>query len=90
MRLLPTVIAAVALTAVTAPSAFAMDKMDGDAWLKAIFHGKPGEIRADIVHGHHHYNSPVEGRRSFCVDHTGWAPISIEALVGLTGDSKRA
>lgn len=44
MRLLPTVIAAVALTAVTAPSAFAMDKMDGDAWLKAIFHGKPGEM----------------------------------------------
>jgi len=44
MRLLPTVIAAVAITAVTAPSAFAMEKMDGDAWLKAIFHGKPGAM----------------------------------------------
>ena len=44
MRLLPTVIAAAAITALTAPSAFAMEKMDGDAWLKAIFHGKPGAM----------------------------------------------
>jgi hypothetical protein len=40
------VIAAAAVVALTAPSAFAMEKMDGDAWLKAIFHGKPGTMMA--------------------------------------------
>ena len=45
MRLLPTAIAAAALTLMTVPS-FAMDKMDGDAWLKMIFHGKPADWSA--------------------------------------------
>jgi hypothetical protein len=44
MRLLPTAIAAATVTLLTVPSAFAMEKMDGDAWLKMIFHGKPGEM----------------------------------------------
>jgi hypothetical protein len=42
MRLLTLAVAAASLMIV--PSAFAMDKMDGDAWLKMIFHGKPGEM----------------------------------------------
>lgn len=44
MRLTPIVIAAAAITALTIPSAFAMEKMDGDAWLKMVFHGKPGAM----------------------------------------------
>lgn len=44
MRLLPTVIGAAAIIALTVPSAFAMDKVDADAWLKMIFHGKPGAM----------------------------------------------
>jgi hypothetical protein len=44
MRLTPILIAAAAITALTIPSAFAMEKMDGDAWLKMAFHGKPGEM----------------------------------------------
>jgi len=44
MRLTSIAIAAVAASLMIAPSAFAMDKMDGDAWLKMIFHGKPGEM----------------------------------------------
>lgn len=27
-----------------APNAFAVDKMDGDTWLKMFFHGKPGTM----------------------------------------------
>lgn len=42
MRLPSVAIAATALALLTAPS-FAMEKMDGDAILKMIFHGKPGE-----------------------------------------------
>ena len=44
MKLISTVVAAAAITALTVPSAFAMDKMDGDAWLKMVFHGKPGAM----------------------------------------------
>ncbi|MEO6178145.1 MAG: hypothetical protein ABIP15_00075 [Devosia sp.] len=44
MRLLSIAIAAAAASLMIVPSAFAMDKMDGDAWLKMIFHGKPGEM----------------------------------------------
>jgi predicted regulator of Ras-like GTPase activity (Roadblock/LC7/MglB family) len=45
MRLLPIAIAAAAATLMIAPSAnAAMDKMDGDAMLKMIFHGKPGSM----------------------------------------------
>jgi hypothetical protein len=43
MRLVSTVIAVAAIAALTAPS-FAMEKMDGDAWLKQIMHGKPGDM----------------------------------------------
>jgi hypothetical protein len=43
MRLVSTVIAVAAIAALTAPS-FAMEKMDGDAWLKEIMHGKPGDM----------------------------------------------
>ena len=43
MRLAPIAIAATAATLMIASSAnAAMDKMDGDAWLKMLFHGKPG------------------------------------------------
>ena len=44
MRLISTVVAATAITALIVPSAFAMEKMDGDAWLKMVFHGKPGAM----------------------------------------------
>lgn len=44
MKLVSTVIAVATITALTVPSAFAMDKMAGDDWLKAIFHGKPGAM----------------------------------------------
>ena len=44
MRLLPIAIAAAAACLMIASSAnAAMDKMDGDAWLKMVFHGKPGD-----------------------------------------------
>ena len=43
MRLLPIALAAAAASLMIASSAnAAMDKMDGDAWLKMLFHGKPG------------------------------------------------
>ena len=45
MRLLPTALAAAALTLMAVPS-FAMDKMDGDAVLKMIFKGKPADWAA--------------------------------------------
>jgi calcineurin-like phosphoesterase family protein len=37
--------------------------------------------RNDIVHGHHHYRGANPGRRTVCVDHTGWAPIELSALI---------
>ena len=43
MRLLTTALTATALIAAMAAPSFAMDKMDGDAWLKMIFHGKPAD-----------------------------------------------
>jgi hypothetical protein len=48
MRLITTAVTAAALMlAMSAPS-FAMAKMDGDAWLKMIFHGKPGAWMMDM------------------------------------------
>ena len=46
MRLLTTSVTAAALMLAMAAPSFAMDKMDGDAWLKMIFHGKPADWSA--------------------------------------------
>lgn len=41
----------------------------------------PPDVRDNVVHGHHHYDPPRRGHRSVCVDHIGWAPISLDELL---------
>ena len=49
MRLITTAVTAAARMLAMSASSFAMAKMDGDAWLKMIFHGKPGCLEWDDV-----------------------------------------
>jgi len=36
---------------------------------------------AAVIHGHHHYAAPAPGHYSVCVDHWGWAPVTLDALI---------
>lgn len=39
-----------------------------------------------VIHGHHHYRAPDPGNSSVCVDHHGWAPIELDALLKTRGE----
>lgn len=41
----------------------------------------PDDPTIPVIHGHHHYRSPSPGCWSACVDHIGWGPIAIDALL---------
>jgi len=46
--------------------------------------------QAIVIHGHHHYDDPLPGRISVCVDHSRWGPVPLEGICERIASWQRA